>query len=307
MITQAVHGGGTSPTISRRVYYIGTDTLYEGYALCYNFDSYDQSAEGISTHINTGDFGVDDASPARRIQVEKPSINNCVHFAGVVSEKSDGVTGPGWVEIYLPGSVCNIYAYASADHGSTGTGMNTGQTLTFTANQYYFQRTGLPGSGSAIVLQDVDRSSTAGLCQAELMTGPPSGGVQIVASTETTGVVSAGGALCIAPFGVTVLDSTSMTTCIDFTAALTCCLLAADGGWVGQKKVFQSAISTTTAHWAITGSTTNQINASALVAKTAASYTASMSATNVDTLVVDMTWNGASWEMVLNSSAIVVA
>jgi hypothetical protein len=305
MITQAVHGGGTSPTFTRRVYYIGTDTLVEGYALCYNFDSYDQSAEALSTHLNTGDYGVDDPSPARRIQVEKPSINNCVHFAGVVSEKSGGVTGPAWVEINLPGSVCNIYANASVDHGSTGVGMNTGQVLTFTAGQYYFKYTGLPGAGSAIVLQDTDRSTTAGLVQAELMSGTPSGGVQVIASTETAGVVSAGGALCIAPFGVTILDSTAMTTCIDFTAALTCCLMAADGGWVGQKKVFRATKSTTTAHWAITGSTTNLMNPSTLVVLTAASYTASMSAGTAN--VVDMTWNGASWQMALNSSAIVVA
>ena len=305
MITQAVHGGGTSPTITRRVYYTGTDTLLEGYALCYNFDSYDQSAEALSTHLTTGDFGVDDPDPARRLQVEKPSVNNCVHFAGTVSEKSNNVVGPAWVEINMPGSVCNIYAFASADHGSTGVGMNTGQVLTFTTGQYYFRYTGLPGTGSAIVLQDVDRSTTAGTVYAELMTGIPSGGVQVVASTETTGVVSAGGVLCIAPFGVTILDSTAMTTCIDFTAALTCCLLAADGGWYGQKKVFKAVKSTTTAHWAITGSTTNQMNSSALVATTAASYTASMSAGTAN--VVTAIWTGASWEFSLNSSAIVVA
>jgi hypothetical protein len=300
MITQAVHGGGTSPTVTRRVYYTGSDTLLEGYALCYNFDASDVSAENLMLSA-----GVDEECPARRIQVEKPSLNNCAHFAGVVSNKSAGVTGPGWVEINLPGSVCNIYAAASVDHGSTGTGMNTGQTLTFSVGQYYFKYTGLPGAGSAVVLQDVDRSSTAGLVMAELQIGQPSGGVQLVATTETADVVSAGGVLCIAPFGVTILDSTVYTTCLDQTAALTCCLVDGDGGWIGQKKVFRCLVSTVTAHWAVTLSTANQLNASVLVAKTAASYTATFSAGGDGN--IHATWNGDAWEFVLNSSATVVA
>lgn len=302
---QVVHGGGATPYVTQRVYYIGSDTLKEGYALCYNFDSYDQSAEALSTHLNTGDYGVDDFSPARRIQVEKPSLNNCAHFAGTVSEKGEGLVGPCWVEINLPGSVCNIYAYANADHGSTGVGMNTGQTLTFTTGQYYFRYTGLPGMGSATVLQDVDRSTTAGLVMAELQVGPPSGGVQVVASTETTGVVSAGGVLCIAPFGVTVLDSTPFTTCIDLTAALTCCLVGTDGGWIDQKKIFRSTVSTTTAAWAVTWSVANHLNASALGALTAASYTASFSAGANST--IHTYWNGDTWLFSLNASTIIVA
>jgi len=301
MITQAVHGGGTSPTITRRVYYIGTDTLLEGYALCYNFDASDVSAENLTLSA-----GVAEECPARRIQVEKPSVNNCAHFAGTVSNKSAGVTGPGWIEINLPGSVCNIYAYASADHGTTGTGMNTGQMLTFVLNQYYFMGTGLPGAGSAIVLQDVDRSSTAGLVMAELCIGAPSGGIQNVSSLDTAGgtVVSTGGIICIAPFGVTILNSTALTA-KDLTAALTCCLVTGEGAWVGQRKLFRATTSLNATHWAVTLSTAGQLNASAAVTRAQVSATATFSVGT--TGVIDAEWNGTSWQYKTNLSSIVVA
>lgn len=301
---QTVHGGGTTPVFTQRVYYIGTDELLEGYSLCYNFDSYDQSAEALSTHMNTGDFGVDDASPARRIQVEKPSINNCVHWAGVVSEKSAGKTGPCWVEIYKPGSVCNIWCDASVDHGSTGVGMNSGQILTFSCDSYGFEYAGVPGVGSAIVLQDVDRSTTSGIVYAELMTGMPSGGVQIVNSTHFAAeqVVSTGGALCVAPFGTTIIPSTAFTAA-GLTADLTCCLVAADGEWIGQTKLFKTETAISDNALAVTLSTATYVNSSALRVTTPASLTASINGDN-DGIIA--TWNGLFWEFKVNSSDVVV-
>ena len=304
-ITQAVNGGGTSPTYTRRVYYIGTDELLEGYALCYNFDASDVSAENLTLSA-----GVAEECPARRLQVEKPSVNNCAHFAGTVSNKSAGVTGPGWVEINLPGSICNIYAKSSVDHGTTGTGMNTGQTVTFVLNQYYFQTLGLPGSGSAIVLQDIDRGTTAGLVMAELCTGMPSGGIQSVSSLDMAGatVVSTGGVICIAPFGVTVLTSLPFTA-DDLTAALTCCLVDADGGWIGQRKVFSMSHSLNATHWAVTLSHATNNNASALKTLTAVSLTPTFSAlvSNTAPMTIDCVWNGSTWGFTLNVSTIIVA
>ena len=308
-ITQYTDGGGVTPTNTRRAYYTGTDTLYEGYALCYNFDAADQSAEGFTTGGNGTTISLADSiapTAARRIQVEKPTISNCFHFAGVVSEKSNGVTGPGWVEICLPGSVCNIYAKKSADHVGD---LATGQLLTFCTSTYEFGYTGLPGQGSAVVLGTVDRSTTAGLVQAQLMEGEPSGGVQIIGAAgtavETTSVVSTGGALCIAPFGVTVLNSTGMTTCIDVTAALTCCLMASDAGYIGQRKVFRAEKSLTTAHFAVALSNAIELNCSVLKAKAAGSVTASFSLGT--TGVIYSYWDGQSWAFTTNLSSIVVA
>lgn len=291
-----------SPVYTQRVYYTGTDTLYEGYALCYNFDSYDQSAEALSAHLQTGDYGVDDPSPARRLQVEKPSINNAVHFAGVVSNKSNGVAGPGWIEICLPGSVCNIYTNANCDHGSTGVGKNTGQMLTFSTDQYYFKYTGVPGSGSAIILQDVDRSTTAGLVQAELMTGSPSGGYQIVNSTHFAAeqVVSTGGAVCVTKFGTTAVASGAFTA-IGLTAALTANLTAADAEWIGQTKRFELLISVEANGFVITISGGYYANASALQVATPVSHSVSLVSDNHG---VTAQWTGDTWVFRTNSSVI---
>ena len=292
-ITQAVNGGGTSPTYTRRVYYIGTDELLEGYALCYNFDASDVSAENLTLSA-----GVAEECPARRLQVEKPSVNNCVHFAGVVSNKSAGVTGPGWVEINLPGSVCNIYAAASVDHGATGTGMNTGQMLTFSTDQYYFKYTGVPGSGSAIVLQDVDRSTTNGLVMAELQTGMPSGGFQLVTSAHTAGVISDGGVLSIAPFGVTAIDSTGFTAARALTAALTCCLLVGDGEWIGQTKQFQLLASLDANGLVVTAIPASHTNSSLLTFKLPVSLSVSLV---IDDSRATMIWDGMSWNITTNA------
>ncbi|MHC4332611.1 MAG: hypothetical protein ACYSTZ_00100 [Planctomycetota bacterium] len=207
-VTQVVHGGGSSPTLRRRVYYTGTDTLEEGYAMCYNFDAIDRSAENIS--LATGTQGADDECPARHIQVEKPSPYNSQWFAGVVTGKHSGFTGPGYIEINMPGSTCNIYCSANVDHATettkyttTGTGLNTGQIVTFSTNAYDFQYQGLPGEGSACVLQDVDRSSTSGLVMAKLMTGRPSGGVTTLTSLNSSNLLYSGATFSLASSLVT--------------------------------------------------------------------------------------------------------
>ena len=302
---QSVHGGGMTPLITQRVYYTGTDTLYEGYALCYNFDAYHVSAENLNASLWNLDTAVSEPCSARRIQVEKPSLNNCVHFAGTVSAKSNGVTGPGWVEICLPGSTCNVYVNADCDHGSSGVGMNTGQTLTFTIDQYYFKYTGVPGTGSALILQDVDRSTTAGLAMAELMTGPPSGGYQVVASTHfsTAVVVSTGGAVCVAPFGTTGVSSAAFTT-LDLTAALTANLTAADAEWIGQTKRFELLTSVGANGFVITISTGYYANNSALQVATPVSHSCSLVS---DNHAVTAVWTGDTWVFRTNTSVIGVA
>lgn len=232
-ITQAVHGQGTSPTFTRRVYYTGSDTLYEGYALCYNFDARDVTGENLT--LSQADSLTD--TPARRIQVEKPSVNNSFHFAGTVSNKSSGFTGPGFVEINMPGSVCNIYAAANCDHeGSSG--VQSGQILSFSPGSYLFTYAGMPGAGSAVILGDVDRSSANGLVMAELMTGVSSGGVQTIVSTDMSagGTVSAGGSILTAKitnFGVTQVGVTAGATA-DITYTQT-----GDGTYIGQQKVYK--------------------------------------------------------------------
>lgn len=297
-VTQTVHGGGTAPVYQQRVYYIGTDTLHEGYALCYNFDAYDVSAENLSAHLDTGDYGADDPCPARRLQVEKPSFYNSMHFAGVVAEESEGVTGPGWVVINRPGSVCNIYCNANVDHADT-TNIATGEVRVFNTGQYYFKGEGFPGSGAALILQDKDRSSTAGLVMAELLTGLPSGGYCTIISTMMSagGAVSDGGSVSNFPRqGVIANPLTD-----DPTADLTIKLLASDASWMGQTVMF-----------------TNEGTASAFAVTVSGHYTtgSTLEATGPQSIVgsitetgesIIATWNGAIWQISADAGGVLPA
>jgi len=303
MNIQLVNGGGMSPSITRRVYYTGTDTLYEGYALCYNFDAVDVTAENLTLSA-----GEDEACPARRIQVEKPSFKNHAHFAGVVSNKSSGFTGPGFVEINVPGSVCNIYTQMSADH-VWPSGMATGQMVTFTTSSYAFKYQGLAGAGSAVILATVDRSTTAGLVQAELMTGPQSGGVQeIQISTGANGtrteemlsatdaVCSLGGSIAVTPFGVTVLNVSLLDAALTATASLGNCPGKTSGAKlpIGAIKVFKSAYAVDQAK-ALTMvlSYVNTGSNSLMVA--ADNCSLALGSTVNDSAALQ--WNGVSWRL----------
>lgn len=285
-----VHGGGVVPAITERVYYTGSDTLLEGYALCYNFNASDVSAENLVLSA-----GADEECAARRLQVAKPSYLNSLHFAGVVSGKCTGFVGPGWVEINKPGSVCNIFCNADADQAGTNS-VNTGQVLTFSTGQYYFKYAGLPGAGAALVLQDVDRSTTAGLVMAELLVGYPSGGYNIVISSQmfAGATVSTGGSVTkFPPAGITALHVTALT------ADVTLLLKGAMGKWVGQTKIFRVLgtldggddflVSVSLGHRAI---------ASTLLAMGDAAIVASLDAAGEQIMCV---WTGNRWEVYPNA------
>lgn len=148
------------------VYYTGTDQLDEGYALCYDAD------RGTAASIDD----------LRTFNVEKPSVTNVRWFAGVVARKPATV-GPCYVTVIPPGNAANVYAYVSATVDST--------RMTVMAGQYYLKRSGFAGRGSAIALQTLDRSVTAGLVQAYLEDGEESGGVEEIQppTTGATGTV----------------------------------------------------------------------------------------------------------------------
>jgi len=132
---------------TKMVRYTGTDTLGEGYALCYDRD--------------TGTAGASDE--ARAYQAEKPATANLKFFAGVVHPTSAGKTGPCWVKIIIPesrGVVCNVHADQDCTQLTT--------KLAVKDNSYAL---GAAGSGTvnvATAVQTVDRSSSAGSVQAIL-------------------------------------------------------------------------------------------------------------------------------------------
>ncbi len=161
------------------VLYEGTDTLYTGYGLCFNSDY------GTAANVD----------PSRLYRVEKSSVTNHRAFAGVVHPDSNGVTGPKRIRILRPGAHAEIWAYASGVVGAT--------RHTLVVGQYYFKEAGFPGSGSALCLQTINRSTTAGLMYGLLDSGPQSGLVEHVSTTAA-----------MTTSGVTILDQGAGATIV---------------------------------------------------------------------------------------------
>jgi len=183
------------------VWFTGSTALLEGQGVCYDFDS------GTAT-----------AYDGKRLnRVELPSQTNNRWFAGVARRAYAASSGGQFIEIYGPGSTCNILSKVSNTLGS-------GRTTCIAGGTYagYFERAGFEGKGSAIPLQTVDRSSTAGKCMARLEEGPESGLIEVVTAAAGANVFMVG--------GVTYIVGASVAADATFTLA--------DGTLPGQKKMF---------------------------------------------------------------------
>jgi len=150
----------------KRVYYEGTNTVYEGMPVFYNYDTTDnwlnystseggdwecQSAPGTTAegYQNEGKF----------IRVEDPSAGNLQYFAGVVAHgKGVGEDGPCEVDVFVSnGAIVPVY---------TDVNCTVGRTVLF-AKASTQELTG-DGRPVAIAMETVDRSSTSGLVLAKL-------------------------------------------------------------------------------------------------------------------------------------------
>jgi hypothetical protein len=206
------------PVLSKWVWFTGATALSEGQGLCYDYD------RGTAANAD-----------AKRMNfVELPSITNARYFAGVAARSYAAVSGGQFIEIYLPGSACNILAMVSATLGSGILTCEAGGTYAG-----YFRYAGFEGEGSAVPLQTVDRSVTAGKVFALLQAGIPSGLVEAVTPE------AAGGAHTFMVGGVTIFD-TAVTLAANATFTL------ADSTIPGQKKMFKCAAAMTTSDIVVT-------------------------------------------------------
>ena len=194
------------------VWFEGATALLEGQGVCYNWDY------GTATALDG----------KRSNRVELPSITNARWFAGVAARDYVARANGQFIEILAPGSFCNILSKASTTIGVGRLTCQAGGTLAG-----YFRYAGFEGEGSAIPLQTVDRSTTAGKCFAKLESGAPSGLV------ETPVIAAAGGAATFMVGGVTIFE-TATTLAANITNTL------ADGTLPGQKKAFKCAAAMTT-------------------------------------------------------------
>ena len=176
-----------NPVILKYVWFESDDALPEGGALCYNRD-----------------YGTITDSDARRVNhVEPPTTDNAQWFAGVSAKAYSAHTGGQLVEIYCPGSVCNILVAVTTVRNQ---GLLTFDLTSGVEGQ--FLRTGMPGRGSAIPLQTVTYDATALVCQALLLDGVESGGVELVAAAVGAIELMVGGTSLITGADLTANDCT---------------------------------------------------------------------------------------------------
>jgi hypothetical protein len=176
-------------TFSKWVFFAGTTALLEGQGVCYQWDY--SSDEG-----DTGGVLKTAVDARRTNRVELPTITNARFFAGVAARNYSAKSTGQLIEIFAPGSTCNILSKAST---TIGVGILTCEAGGDYAG--YFRYAGFEGEGSAVPLQTVDRSTDAGACLAILQSGVPSG------LTEYIDVDTGGSMTCMVG-GVTVLDAT---------------------------------------------------------------------------------------------------
>ena len=195
-------------SISKWVWYSSNAALSEGEAVCYNWD-YGTAAT---------------REPRRYNEVETPTTLNAQHFAGVASRAYSAKSGGQFIEIYVPGSVCNILCGKDTDT-VVGVGI-----LTFDVTAGFkgeFRYAGLDGEGSAQPLQDTTGdASDPGLCLAKLQTGLPSGGVEVVPLVKNDAI------------GVLMFSGTTLITGSVLDTG-NCTYILADGTFTGQRKKFK--------------------------------------------------------------------
>jgi hypothetical protein len=234
------------------VWFTGATALLEGQGVCYDFDS------GTAT-----------AYDGKRInRVELPSQTNNRWFAGVAARPYAASAGGQLIEIYGPGSTCNILSRVSNTLG-------VGRTTCIAGGTYagYFDVAGFEGKGSAVALQTVNRSVTAGKCMARLEEGPESGLIEYVDVVDNDAVVCMVG-------GVTVVVGAAIGTG-------DCTFVLADGALPGQKKAFLVGTAVTSNDFVIT--VTSGIMGNANADPSGALSTITMNAANEE---VTLVWGG---------------
>lgn len=205
MRSAAINGPlGLAQAIKTVVWYSSNAALKEGQAVCYNFDY------GTATEYD----------PSRFSRVETPTILNAQLFAGVAACNYAAVSGGQMIEIYLPGSVCNIYVAVST---VLNTGLLTFSVDSATVGQFIYE--GLPGEGSAVPQQTTTYSATAQQCMAKLQVGMPSGGVEVVALVDNDAI------------GTLMIGGTTLVTGSTIGAG-NCTYTLADGTVAGIRKKF---------------------------------------------------------------------
>jgi hypothetical protein len=287
-------GGGGVLTKTKRVFLASGNTAYTGYAVCYNHDAVAQTVEAYAMTVLTA---ITDWCDARRVQVEAPSQNNNVNFAGVVDRQSNGVVGPNWILIHEPGSICNVATSAVISIGTTSqnetaylnftVGMNS--AASYTSLNGKFTYAGFAGAGAAQILEE---NAANGLAMAQLLEGPQSGGVQAIGTVVTITAIANVSDCPLIRHGVVTLTACNLdTTDADL---FTCGLSVPTHNYPGQRLLIKTAASTTASTATISAYGLYQCHAAGGTS-IEVKYVALATIDAQTGFVLDMRHNGAFW------------
>jgi hypothetical protein len=174
--------GTESQARRKKVYYEGTDTIYEGMPVAYNYDTTtnilgwdpedeEKSSTTAEGYQNEGKF----------LRVELCTAVNAFAFAGVVAGASyAGLDGPRWIDIFVPnGAIVPV----RTDKSIT---IKDRLYLEASANTVVNDAAALPCIG--VAMETVDRSSAAGIVLAKLEPVVASNNVDEVTAHSRTAV-----------------------------------------------------------------------------------------------------------------------
>ena len=138
--------GNQAPEYKEKVWFSGSTALKKGMGVCYDLDYYT---------ANSGE-ALTDPWGRRGNVVAVPSTSNNLAFAGVTTQAYSAVTGGQVIEIYTPGSICEVAVGLATVANTT--------RLTCSVNSAdagRFTLQGLSGRGTALALQTKAKATGA--------------------------------------------------------------------------------------------------------------------------------------------------
>lgn len=145
----------------KRVFFLGTGALVKGQGVCY-------SRGQTAAAANTAATAATDADERRDNMVNLPSSSNNDSFAGVTIQAYSANAAGQWIDIYEPGSVCEIAVHLAATVNSTVVTCSAAS-----GNAGYFHNAGFMGRGTALCLQTrgalSDTTTTPGVLASSLV------------------------------------------------------------------------------------------------------------------------------------------
>jgi hypothetical protein len=157
--------GTEAQAFRKKVLFEGSDVIKEGMPVAYNFNTL-ENINGTDTadarYPKSGTTAEGGQNEGKFMRVEKVTAANAKYFAGVACSESDGLTGPRWIDIYVPnGASVNVYTDVSVTIEDE-MNLEDGEVTVTNA----VAATCMPRVGT--FLETVDRSGTAGLVLARL-------------------------------------------------------------------------------------------------------------------------------------------